>query len=80
MAWPGVPEWTRTRTEQTARRFEGRGRLLVQINYLAFSDSANVIEVQAPLALGYFGIDVRAPKSIHEQGNGEEASAAQRNR
>ena len=80
MARPGIAERAGTRTEQTARRFDGCGWLLIQINHLALRDSANVVEVQAALALGYLWIDVRAPKSIHEQEDGEEASAAQGNR
>jgi hypothetical protein len=51
--------------------------MLAEINYLSFGDPANMIQMEASLAFGFFGVDVRAYEGEDNQTNRENASRAQ---
>jgi hypothetical protein len=52
--------------------------LLGELDDLALGDSADMIQMEPALAFGLFGIDARAHKSKHDQGDSQDAAHAQR--
>src|SRR5260221_4561911 len=62
-------KWTRLRTEKPLRRRSFFSWMPGQLDDLTFCDTSNLIQVQTPLAFGFFQVNRRPKESVENDAN-----------